>query len=255
MPYEPPWLNVNPSGLAEAAARGSQIRLEGQRIAQSAADAAGQRAVEMARMDTERQIQQQKIDLSTQLAARKFAAQQQYSQLVQQGMDPIEAMLHVGPAMAGGTETGLGTIATAQARMRQAAQPPTPVMDSSGRVVGYSGGNVRFMPRGAAPRMQPTDYTTVTEKTPAVPGAPAVQATPSDYSIWKPWTWGDEATPAKPAIPGVPERTTTRRIPNQPQGDGDIPQKAIDYLIAHPDAASEFDAKYGQGASEQYLQQ
>jgi hypothetical protein len=159
--------------------------------------------------------------------------------------------------MAGGTETGLGTIASAQARLRQAGAPPVPLRDSSGKIIGYTGGNVKFIPRAAAPRMGPTDYTTVTERSPAVKGVPGTPGSPSDYSLWKPWTWGDEATPAQPAIPGIPERTTTRRIPvSQAEGgDKNIPQKAIDHLIANPGLREQFDAKYGQGASDQYLQE
>lgn len=258
MPYEPPWLNVNPSGLAEASARGSQLRLQRQKMAQDATDAAGQRAVEMARIDTERQIQQQKVDLDTQLAARKFAAQQQYSQLVQQGMDPIEAMLHVGPAMSGGAETGLGTMAAAQARMQQMGAKPQPVIDpTTGKLVGYSGGNMRFIPRpGAVARMNPTDYYTTEDKTTEVKGVPGAAATPSSggpsMGGWNPFY--TPGTPAQPPIPGIPGQTITRRIPVAGAGSSAKPSdKAIQYLIAHPEVKDQFDAKYPDYPSDQYL--
>lgn len=123
----PSWLQTRPSDAArtflEASQAGQRLNLEKQRLAQqqqqSEMEAQTRREIAMqnslreqqrieiekARTAAEVGLKQQSLDLAGQkialtanAAARKFAAQQQYQQLLEQGMSPDEAALKIGPA-------------------------------------------------------------------------------------------------------------------------------------------------------------
>lgn len=91
------------------------------------------------------------------------------------------------------------------------------------------------------PPADPTQIETVTSKEtfPAVPGSAAVPAS-------KHWFGPD--TPAQPEVPASPARTvdTTRKV-RKGEGSSIQPDKKhVDYLLAHPDTADQFDAFFKQ---------
>ena len=121
----PGWISTGDFTLAaeggarlglEAKSQADQQAQEQQRIglqAQAQRQQIGQSQAQLA-LETERQAAaqaeaQQRLQLETQAAARKFQAQQGYQQAIQQGADPIHAMMQFGPLM-GESMAGLGPL-------------------------------------------------------------------------------------------------------------------------------------------------
>ena len=168
----PAWLDTRPADFTAAAEGGARLGLEAksqadqqaqeqQRIglqAQAQRQQVAQTQAQLA-LETERQAAaqaeaQQRLQLETQAAARKFQAQQGYQQAIQQGADPVHAMLQFGPLM-GESLAGLGPLSLSQTRMQQASIPPQPVNGPDGSVIGQTYGG-KFYP---APRTATTKAT------------------------------------------------------------------------------------------------
>jgi multidrug efflux pump subunit AcrA (membrane-fusion protein) len=169
----PPWLAVNPRDFTSAAEAGARLGLESKSeadqqtqenanrqqqaiesnasLGQRAAESAGQQQLEAERLAAQQAEAQQRLQLETQAAARKFQAQQGYAQAVQQGVDPIHAMMQFGPLM-GESLAGLGPLSLSQTRMKQAAIPPAAIPGPDGKPVGYTyDGQMHMLP---APKAQ-----------------------------------------------------------------------------------------------------
>lgn len=128
----PPWLNVGPQSFGNAAAEGAHLDLARQQADVEAAMNATRLQIQKQQQDREFAMQEQQeafnremkrtqISMAAQQVARKFQAQQQYQQLVAQGMEPAQAMLHVGPAL-GINMVGAGQLA------HWGTPPPPPTM-------------------------------------------------------------------------------------------------------------------------------
>lgn len=166
----PPWLEgINPSSFTQAGLEGARLGMQlgdqqTQVVQQNAArqqqaqQVAAQRAqqqqefqegqqLDQERLATQKAEAQQRLQLETQTAARKFQAQQMYQQALTSGQDPIQAMLAYGPSM-GESMAGLGPLSLSETRMKQASVPPQPVAGPDGQPVGYTyGGNMHMLPR------------------------------------------------------------------------------------------------------------
>lgn len=168
----PPWLDINPTQFTQAASEGARLGLESKSEEdqqtqenanrmqqglqenasrqQQAAENAGQQQLEQERLAAQKAEAAQRLQLETQSAARKFQAQQGYAQAVQQGADPVHAMLQFGPQM-GESLSGLGPLSLSQYRMQQASLPPQPFVGPDGKPAGVTyGGAAHMFPRQSA---------------------------------------------------------------------------------------------------------
>jgi len=123
----PPWLQTNPQEWGNLANAGARLDVERQNIANAQQQvqresAQKQMQIQMLKDQQDReynmqvqqhavdtQMKQQQLQMATQAAARKFQAQQQYQQLVQSGVDPVQAAMRIGPEM--GSMVGMGQLA------------------------------------------------------------------------------------------------------------------------------------------------
>lgn len=222
--YVPPWITAQSANPADETGQGMEL---GQRaVAQQQSNQQAQQAQSMReqqmmeqqhQQEVQNQLQQQRMKMMTDAAAHSYQAQQDYQNAIKGGMDPVQAAMMYGPQMSGGKMTGYSPIFTDYAKTHAPQPPPfkpTPVTDSSGKIIGYSdkAGAVRYLP---IPKPPPINYetdTTVTPGTKGVPGTPGVPAvSPHDLLGFK---WGGSpAIPGVPAIPGTPETRVSRRIP------------------------------------------
>jgi hypothetical protein len=168
----PPWLQINPTQFTQAASEGARLGLESKseedqqtqenanRLQQGlqqnagrqqqAAENSGQQQLAQESLAAQKAEAAQRLQLETQAAARKFQAQQGYAQAVQQGADPVHAMLQFGPQM-GESLSGLGPLSLSQYRMQQASLPPQPFNGPDGKPAGVTyGGAAHMFPRQAA---------------------------------------------------------------------------------------------------------
>jgi len=139
----PPWLQGNsPEGLAQlwlhGATAGANISAEKERLAASevASERNAIRDQQQMEMDKARQQaelgmrkrtldqSEKSLQLQMQTAARRFQANQKYQTMVSRGMDPVKALLTVGPEF-GQSMTGFAALA--KASMPQPALPPPSV--------------------------------------------------------------------------------------------------------------------------------
>lgn len=156
----PSWLQVRGDPGAEytsAFHAGAQIQLEKQRLQQEAAQNAETSAIRQQQLQqdaiydrqkaatedayktaslglrkAELDATQQKINMTAADAARRFSAQQKAKQLIQSGVDPVQAWLQAGPAALGGGATE--RLAVEASRRVQPSFTPT-VQDVEGHKV------------------------------------------------------------------------------------------------------------------------
>ena len=150
----PPWLNVGPQSFGNAAAEGAHLDVARQQANVESAMNAVKLNIQKQQQDREfalqeqqeafnREMKQTQISMAAQQVARKFAAQQQYQQLVAGGMEPAQAMLRVGPAL------GINMVGAGQlARWGQPPPPPQSIDFGNGQGGVYY--NHRYFPNKPA---------------------------------------------------------------------------------------------------------
>lgn len=143
------WLQGVSAGVAIAQARNSaelqaqrlqaeerQQETENLRRQQQMEISAQQSAAELGLRKAELDQANKKIDLAAQTVANKFAAQQQYQDMVNSGLSPEEAAMKIGPALMTGSEMG------AIFRNQRYAQKPEFFNTPGGNEVGVYGGRL-----------------------------------------------------------------------------------------------------------------
>lgn len=147
----PPWISVGPQSFGDAAATGARLDLARQQTDTQAAMDAVRLNIQKTQSDRDFAIQNEQHALDAEMkrsqlqmaataAARKYQAQNQYQQLVAGGMEPAQAMLHVGPSL-GISMVGAGQLS----RWGQAPPPPQHVDFGNGQGGGTTY-NHRFFP-------------------------------------------------------------------------------------------------------------
>jgi hypothetical protein len=211
-------------------------------LGQRAAESAGQQQLEAERLAAQQAEAQQRLQLETQAAARKFQAQQGYAQAVQQGVDPIHAMMKFGPLM-GESLAGLGPLSLSQTRMQQAAVAPQPVNGPDGSTIGQTyGGRFYPTPRTATPKATLPDKWSAQDKAQYGRLNKVIDSGEDEDT-------GGILTPAKRAEL-IKERDALTKEQEQPPK---ITPQAIAKLQANPDKASDFDKLFGEGAAKKIL--
>ena len=209
----PPWLNVSPPDYLRAIQAGGAAGLGIAEARNRAREAAARTA------EAQRQAAQREWEFNERM--RQAAAEQasgealKQAQLAQQEKYQ-EGMLGYHNRSLDDAMTRAGMQADAKGNLLDLrAQHYNDLMDWRNRELG-------LREQVAANKMQPTDYETVTEETPAVEGIPGTPAIPAEKRslLGMDWLMPDKpAVPAYAGVPGIPKMTHTRRVPiNQPQG-------------------------------------
>jgi len=219
----PPWLNVGPTDYLRAVQAGGAAGLgiaEAQNRAREAANrlAAAQQESVARMQEAQRAAAQREWEFGERMrqAAEENASTDAFrnQQLAQQGRYQEGMLSNKDRALSDAME---------RAAMQSDAKAN--MLDLRERHYGdlqeLRNRELALREEAARNKMNPTDYETVTEETPAVPGEPGTPAIPGVQRslLGIDWLMPDKAAiPAYPGTPTIPKMTHTRRVPiNQPQ--------------------------------------
>jgi hypothetical protein len=183
------------------------------------------------------------LEFKTQQAAQHAFIQQTAQQRIARGEDPVNVYQELGPQMGIGLPSGLFRPPT-----RELLKEPRLVDVGGRKAAEMQAGHFAFLPRD--PR-DPSEMTTETEVIPATRGRAAVPETTEGGFLGI----GSRTVPAVPAVPATRERRITRHIPVGQSHKAAPPKSAIAYLREHPRTRDAFDAWYGEGMADNYLEE
>lgn len=182
------------------------------------------------------------LEFKTQQAAQHTLIQQTAQQRIARGEDPQKVWQELGPQAGVGLPAGL-------------FRPPTATGTSAMPTEFDRDPNKSYITRGGAyippVKPSPSELMTETEVIPATKGRAEIPETTEGGFLGI----GAHKVPAVPAVPATSARRITRHIPVAKTRKSKPSQPAIDYLLDHPKTRDAFDAKYGSGMAENYLEE
>jgi hypothetical protein len=183
------------------------------------------------------------LEFKTQQAAQHAFIQQTAQQRIARGEDPVNVYQELGPQMGIGLPSGLFRPPT-----RELLKEPRLVDVGGRKAAEMQAGHFAFLPR------DPRDPSEMTTETEVIPGTKARAEIPETTEGGF-FGFGGHKFPAVPAVPATNARRITRHIPVAKARKSKPSQPAIDYLLDHPKTRDAFDAKYGSGMAENYLEE